>query len=83
MLTRPDLDRYRVPARATAALETMVDRIQANPGDLINPHDFDDAPLPDMQAVLAQLPDEVSEDDFIGILRLALLTGEPTAGRKR
>jgi hypothetical protein len=74
MPTGPDLDRYRVPARATAALDTLVDRIQANPGDLINPHDFDDACLPDMQAVLAHLPPEVSEDDFVGILRLALLT---------
>ena len=71
----PDLDRYRVPARATAALETMVDHIQANPGDLIDPREFGEGyELPDMQAVLAQLPPELSEEDFVGILRLALLT---------
>src|SRR5437764_251302 len=75
MTARPDLDRYRISTQAALTLETLVDRIEANPGDLIDPGEFSEGcALPDMQGVLAQLPEGVTEDDFIGILRLALLT---------
>src|SRR5687768_7190959 len=75
MPLRATLDKYRIPSRSQETLDRLVDRIEANPGDLIRPGEFDETlSTLNMAAVLANLPDEVCEDDFIGILRLALLT---------
>ena len=75
MPSRAILDKYRVPSTSQESLDSLVDRIEANPGDLIRPGEFDEALCSlNMRAVLANLPEGVSEDDFVGILKLALLT---------
>jgi len=66
---------FRLSTQATGALETLVNGIESSPGDLIRPHEFDDcATVLDVRGVLKDLPDGISEADFVGILRLALLT---------
>ena len=70
---------YRISANATQALESLVDQIEANPGNLIRPDTYDDCvPVLNPSAVLASLPPDISEEDFVGILRLALLTESAT-----
>ena len=66
---------YSLPTTAQHALHSLVDRIEARPGKLI-----DLSKLPERQqlqnakAVLSDLPPGLAEDDLIGILKLALLT---------
>ena len=75
MPSRANLDKYRVPSSSQQALDTLVDNIEAFPGDLIRPGEFDELLCSlNMRVVLANLPEGVSEDDFVGILKLALLT---------
>lgn len=75
----PTSGTYCTSADATEALEALVNQIEANPGNLIRPGAYDDClPLLDPHAVLASLPAEISEADFLGILRLALLTESAT-----
>src|SRR4051812_2698971 len=75
----PAQGKYRLSNHASRALESLVDKIEANPGDLIRPGEYDGgAPVFDCRAVLSSLPAEISEDDFVGILRLALLTEAAT-----
>lgn len=64
---------YSLPAETYDRLERMVDRIQANPGNLIDPKDYEDVSF-DMTGVVESLPNDLSEEEFIGILKLALLT---------
>ncbi|MGE5597598.1 MAG: hypothetical protein ACM3S1_16360 [Hyphomicrobiales bacterium] len=60
---------------APAGLERLVDRIEDNPGRLIRPGELDTlAEHVDVRAVLANLPSGMSEGDFAGAVRLALLT---------
>jgi hypothetical protein len=66
---------YAIPDAARAKLDALVDRIEARPGDLIDVTEFQALQeRMNVRAVLATLPEELSEEDFAGILRLALLT---------
>ena len=64
---------FSLPAETTAMLERMVDRIEADPGKTIDPKTYDDE-IEDIREVLKTLPEGMSEEDFYGILKLALLT---------
>jgi Fatty acid desaturase len=69
--TRP----YALPASAEAKLDALVDRVEAKPGDMIDVREFRELQERlDVRAVLATLPEGLSEEDFAGILKLALLT---------
>ena len=66
---------YALPETSYAKLDRLVDRISAAPGDMID--------LPAFRAMqenlnveeaVRRLPEGLSEDDFVGILKLALLT---------
>ena len=63
---------YAVTAGAVAELESLVDRIQAAPGRMVDPSSFP-ASL-DTSKVLSTLPEGMSEEDFVGIINLAMLT---------
>jgi len=66
---------YALPAEAHARLEALVDRIEAQPGDLIDLRQFQEMQQRlDVGATVAALPAGLSQDDFAGILKLALLT---------
>jgi hypothetical protein len=65
---------YSLPA-GRQALETLVNRIEANPGRMIEPAEFDEGRiLVDAKAALGALPEGLTEADFVGIVKLALLT---------
>jgi hypothetical protein len=66
---------YTLPSAAHAKLDAMVDGIVEKPGDMIDLKEFE--ALQDrlnVRETLRTLPDGLSEDDFAGILHLALLT---------
>jgi hypothetical protein len=63
---------YAVPATTISALEGLVDRIQANPGKMVDSSTF--VTELDTKRVLGALPEGMSEDDFIGVIKLAMLT---------
>lgn len=63
---------YSLPAETYNLLERMVDRIEADPGNMIDPKTYDTTL--DMSGVLESLPEDLSEEDFFGILKLAMLT---------
>ena len=70
---------YYLPQSGASKLEAMVDRIEANPGDLINVKRLQEASDDlDIRKVMATLPEGVSEDDFVGMLKLAMLTESAT-----
>jgi hypothetical protein len=59
----------------TAQLEQIVDRIEANPGRLIQPGEMQAASdTIDMKSMVAGLPAGLTESDLVGILKLAMLT---------
>lgn len=66
------MDTYTIPENTHRQLEAMVDRIEARPGRQLQPSDFE----PEISAgkVLSTLPRGMSEEDFVGILKLAMLT---------
>lgn len=64
---------FSLPAETTAMLERMVARIEADPGRTIDPLTYE-GEIEDIRGVLKTLPPDMSEDDFVGILKLALLT---------
>jgi hypothetical protein len=64
---------FSLPAETTAMLERMVDRIEADPGKMIDPSTYDDE-VEDVHGCLSTLPEDMTEDDFHGILKLAMLT---------
>ena len=66
------MDAYSIPEATYNRLEAMVAHIEANPGHLLAPEEFD-IEL-DTSRVLSTLPEGLSEDDFVGILKLAMLT---------
>ena len=66
------MDTYVLPEEAYNTLEKMVDAIEADPGRLLDPKEFE-AEL-NAGHVMASLPSGISDDDFAGILKLALLT---------
>ena len=63
---------YAVPDRAIAELEGLVDRIQAAPGRMVDVMSFPEKL--DTRNVLSTLPEGMSEEDFVGIINLAMLT---------
>ena len=66
---------YRLPAGAVTRLDALVDRIEAEPGDVIDVRQFWALQeRVDARAVARQLPEGLTEEDFAGILRLAFLT---------
>ncbi|MDA1035451.1 MAG: hypothetical protein O3B65_01055 [Chloroflexi bacterium] len=66
---------YSLPKTAAPKLEALVDQIIARPGDLIDLTAMEAAPETlDVKAVVESLPDSISEEDFVGILKLAMLT---------
>jgi hypothetical protein len=70
---------FALSDQAQAHLHALVDRIEANPGDFIHPSEFETGqPDLNLKAVVANLPPDLSEDDFAGILKLALLTESAT-----
>jgi hypothetical protein len=66
---------YYLPADATTSIDALLDQIEAQPGDLINPLEIiKDEPDFNLKAALQSLPPGITEDDLIGILKLAMLT---------
>ena len=66
---------FSLPAETHAKLDALVARIEARPGDMVGAHEFDELQERiDVRAVLRTLPEGLSEEDFAGILKLALLT---------
>jgi len=63
---------YALPEATRVRLETLVDQIEAAPGRLVEMSEIED--ITDPNGVLQSLPEGISEDDFIGILKLAMLT---------
>lgn len=66
---------YALPAEAVHRLEALVAAIERNPGRMVDPIEL--AALQervDMRPAFAALPETLSEDDFVGVLKLALLT---------
>jgi hypothetical protein len=63
---------YAVPPSAVKELEGLVDRIQAEPGRMVDVASFPDRV--DTRNILSDLPEGMSEDDFVGIIKLAMLT---------
>ncbi len=77
MRTKSDFS-YVLPSRTTSQLDSLVDAIEARPGDLIGPHEFDCYPQVNIRGVLSRLPAGLGDDDFVGILKLAMLTESAT-----
>ena len=66
---------YSLPKTAAPKLEALVDRIVARPGQLIDLKAMEAAPETiDVSAVIKSLPEGLTEEDFVGILKLAMLT---------
>ena len=66
---------YRLPGDAAGRLDELVAGIERNPGKMVEPAEIAELQeLVDLRRVSAALPPGLSEDDFVGILRLALLT---------
>ena len=54
---------FSLPAETTTMLERMVDRIEADPGKVIDPAIYD-GEVEDVRACLKTLPEDMSEEDF-------------------
>ena len=66
---------FHLPPSAEARLDTLVDSIEANPGPLLNPAEMRAASDNlNVHAAIEQLPEGITEEDFVGVLRLAMLT---------
>ncbi len=66
---------YALHADALTKLDGLVSRIESRPGDTIDVEEFRALQEQlNVRSVLSRLPDGLSEDDFAGILKLALLT---------
>ena len=64
---------------AESRLDALVDRIEAQPGTFIDLDEMRAAQdAIDVRNVLAHLPPDLSEEDFVGILKLAMLTEAAT-----
>ena len=70
---------YSVPPTAGPKLEALVDQIEANQGELIDLTVLQEAADQlDIRKVIATLPEGVSEEDFVGMMKLAMLTESAT-----
>lgn len=66
---------FHLPPRAVSRLDTLVDGIEANPGPLLNPTALREASEDlDVRSAVEQLPEGMTVEDFVGILKLAMLT---------
>ena len=66
---------YYLPPSALPKLEATVDHIEANPGPMVDTAELHESCASlDVGAVAANLPGELTEEDFVGILKLAMLT---------
>ncbi len=66
---------YDIPVAAERKLEALVDRIEKNPGKFVKPAELlSFQERLDLRPALSTLPKSISHEDFIGILRLAMLT---------
>jgi hypothetical protein len=66
---------YSLPATAAPKLEAMVDQIIARPGKLIDLKAMEQTPERlDVRAIIDALPEGITEEDFVKMLRLAMLT---------
>ncbi|HEX5940106.1 MAG TPA: hypothetical protein VFZ12_07070 [Dehalococcoidia bacterium] len=64
-----------LPVEAVARLDALVDRIEAEPGSFVDVNEFIELQQKlDVRAAIKTLPQGLSEEDFAGILKLALLT---------
>ncbi len=69
------LTTYAIPTSAHKTLDALVDKVEANPGRMVDPAEIADLKgTMDVRATMDQLPEGLSEDDFTGILKLAMLT---------
>lgn len=69
------LTTYEIPTSAHKTLDALVDKVEANPGRMVVPSEIAELKgTLDIRATMTQLPEGLSEDDFIGILKLAMLT---------
>ena len=66
------MDAYAIPEATYNRLEDIVTRIEADPGRSLSPEEFEVEI--DTSTVLSTLPPGLSDDDFVGILKLAMLT---------
>ena len=66
---------YYLPPSAASKLEALVDEIEARPGPMVDTAAMREAcDRLDVRSVVAQLPDDLTEEDLVGILKLAMLT---------
>ncbi len=71
----PSTSQYYLPPSAAPKLEALVDEIQARPGDLIDVNEIRmSADRLNIREVVSSLPEGFDEDDFVGVLKLAMLT---------
>ena len=70
---------YRIPQTAAPKLEALVDEIVARPGEFVDVKMLQQAPEQlDVRKVIATLPDDLTEEDLVGIMKLAMLTESAT-----
>ncbi|MCH7482753.1 MAG: acyl-ACP desaturase [Chloroflexi bacterium] len=75
----PVATQFRLPKTAAPKLEALVDEIVARPGAMIDVKEIRAAgDKLDVHDVVDHLPDGVDEEDFVGILKLAMLTESAT-----
>ena len=66
---------YSMPKSAGPKLEALVDQIVARPGDMIDVKRLEEQSAQlDISRVIDTLPEGISSEDFVGILKLAMLT---------
>ena len=66
---------FYLPPSAVPKLERLVDGIEANPGQLLDPAELRAAAEDlDVRAVVERLPEGLTSEDLVGILKLAMLT---------
>ena len=66
---------YYLPTSAATRLDALVDQIEANPGPLVNPAEMRAASEGlDVREVVHHLPEGMTDEDLVGILKLAMLT---------
>ncbi len=66
---------FHLPPSAVSRLDALVDSIEANPGPLLNPAEMRAAAAElNIRSAVEQLPEGITVEDFVGILKLAMLT---------
>ncbi len=66
---------FQLPAETTRRLDGLVDQIESNPGEFVDPKEFAERQSElDIKSLVANLPPGLTEADLVGILKLAFLT---------